>query len=639
MAKQGMRFPQISQAEAVEAYNRTQPGELKRAGREYKGACPNPACDSDDDGFRINPNGRIFCRQCCPSGGPKGSKPPAALEAIQDALGLSRRRADRPRRSPRGIKADPIAPKIAAYSAPGDSKASIDFAALAAKVLALGLPRATEFARSRGIDAEMCRALGWRFAEGADLDKVEAAGLQWPGTRPEAVVLQPVYDADGRPQNLRCRALCDTWGKSRTRSLKGSRNVEPHGIETLDGEEDVLVVEGATDFAAARMAGAVQALGIHGVRSGHDRVVELAREHGCRVTIVFDGDSAGRKGAESLGSKLTAAGLPWREIIPPEGSDLNDVWLSDPGSVKAALDSDGPGTFGSLAVTKWHDPLMRRSWSDVWDVPPIDWLVQGLIARGQIVILAGQPKVGKSSALEWLVATATGYGDSHYLGRAVAQPLRCCIHFPDAGWRAGSRRYKALIPRDAQGVTPLRTDATWDAVLRNAASGEFDLVGIDTLGAAIRDRLDGDGYTDWQGVFQELRSAAETGNCGVLLTHHARKQSTGEPVQDALGSSAIGGGSDAVVLIAKDNKGARTITSSCRDGEDFTRQRLLFAPVRRSVMLAAAAVTSPAKTTSRRNDSRARRAEAETLFGEGLTVPEVSDRTGIPVRTLYRWRE
>lgn len=57
--------------------------QLKKVGSEYKGPCPNPDCDSDDDGFWVKRDGTFGCRKCQP-----GKKNPTAHQAILQAVGL-----------------------------------------------------------------------------------------------------------------------------------------------------------------------------------------------------------------------------------------------------------------------------------------------------------------------------------------------------------------------------------------------------------------------------------------------------------------------------------------------------------------------------------------------------------------------
>ena len=41
---------------------------LVRNGKQLEGPCPNPACEADEDGFRVRDDDGFFCRQCCPNG-------------------------------------------------------------------------------------------------------------------------------------------------------------------------------------------------------------------------------------------------------------------------------------------------------------------------------------------------------------------------------------------------------------------------------------------------------------------------------------------------------------------------------------------------------------------------------------------
>ena len=64
-----------SQARIVERL-----GNLRKRGREWVGPCP--ACGDGDDRFRVTPDGRVYCRQCCPDG-----RNIAAVEQLLRAVG------------------------------------------------------------------------------------------------------------------------------------------------------------------------------------------------------------------------------------------------------------------------------------------------------------------------------------------------------------------------------------------------------------------------------------------------------------------------------------------------------------------------------------------------------------------------
>ena len=57
--------------------------QLKKVGDEWKGPCPNPDCDADDDGFWVKKDGSYGCRKCRPSSANKD-----ACKAILEGAGL-----------------------------------------------------------------------------------------------------------------------------------------------------------------------------------------------------------------------------------------------------------------------------------------------------------------------------------------------------------------------------------------------------------------------------------------------------------------------------------------------------------------------------------------------------------------------
>ena len=127
---------------------------LRKIGDEWHGACPNPACDADDDGFYVRlDNNRVFCRKCCPDG-----KDAAAfktlLRAIEDKTGLK-------------MTAAPVIDLV-----PGGqgAKNKLDEAA-AADLFVLTMRGQFAFDVERGAWRQ-CRGGIWRQGHGAEIEAI-----------------------------------------------------------------------------------------------------------------------------------------------------------------------------------------------------------------------------------------------------------------------------------------------------------------------------------------------------------------------------------------------------------------------------------------------------------------------------------
>lgn len=175
----------------------------------------------------------------------------------------------------------------------------------------------------------------------------------------------------------------------------------PRGLILTEGEAD------ATLMACSVVSGGMDGLiAVHGVTKGADSAVPVAvwrelRSRGLRdVMVLFDEDEAGRKGATANVATATEAGLRATTVRiagldPLLGEkDARDVWtrtlarLVDPAD-EAGFDLAAPDA--SLIQT------MAEYASDVPDSVP--WVVEGLVYRGGVTLLAGPPKGGKSTLL------------------------------------------------------------------------------------------------------------------------------------------------------------------------------------------------------------------------------------------------
>jgi len=112
--------------------------------------------------------------------------------------------------------------------------------------------------------------------------------------------------------------------------LPGARGelFNPEGVapgETLIVCESILdcltLVEHGFERSAAAFSANVTEESIHAIAAARPGA----------VVIAFDGDDAGRRGAESLAHRLNEKGIESRVIAMPDGADVNALFLDDPG--------------------------------------------------------------------------------------------------------------------------------------------------------------------------------------------------------------------------------------------------------------------------------------------------------------------
>ncbi len=209
------------------------------------------------------------------------------------------------------------------------------------------------------------------------------------------------------------------------------------------------------------------------------------------------------------------------------------------------------------------------------DLPPLRWIVPGLIPEGT-TILAAPPKVGKSCLVYQVAVEASIGGD--LLGRRVVPGSVLYLALEDGKRRGQQRLLAALAGRT---MPRGRLEIRWDA--RNIGAGlEEDiadwleghpdavLVAIDTLGK-VRGASDGrrNAYEVDVAAMARLQDLFRDRSVALLIVHHARKESTDDFLTSVSGTYGITGSADTIVVIRrKRNEAFGTLHVTGRDVAD-----------------------------------------------------------------------
>lgn len=199
----------------------------------------------------------------------------------------------------------------------------------------------------------------------------------------------------------------------------------------------------------------------------------------------------------------------------------------------------------------WADELLNA------DLPPLCWLIEGLIIRPGLTILGGAPKVGKS----WLslqMAHAVTTGDL-FLDKPVNETGSVLYYaLEDGAGRMNGRIQKTgwtgdeqvrflfnreLPPLDREGMAVLE----WDI-----RDNRPVLVIIDSLAAAKSSRVDENDGGQMAEVMYGLSRMCTTYSLAMLLVHHHRKSATGSPMADLRGSGALGAAADSILALYRE---------------------------------------------------------------------------------------
>ncbi|MGI8624497.1 MAG: AAA family ATPase [Solirubrobacteraceae bacterium] len=333
-----------------------------------------------------------------------------------------------------------------------------------------------------------------------------------------------------------------------------------------DRAKAVLVVEGEPDAlaAACAMADAPEAVrmpvvGVPGAGFPLRRLVGDLVACGTAVAVLaVDADAAGARLAQAARTELAEHGIAVAQVELSEGHDLGDVlagvedrsaWLAH-SVTDAMIAAEAESTCGDAPDDEAEPPALAfASPAELRAATPAHppWLWTGYIARGAITLLAGKPKVGKST-LAFAVVEAVASRAPTFLGRAVAGGGAVYVSEEGAATLAGK------LPAD-EGVRVLTREGAWPkpswAALVTGAVAEALRVGamllvIDTFTGWAE--LRGDAEKDAGHVQAAMAPLVEAARAGlaVLLVHHQRKAG-GESGDAIRGSSALAGAADILV--------------------------------------------------------------------------------------------
>jgi hypothetical protein len=199
-------------------------------------------------------------------------------------------------------------------------------------------------------------------------------------------------------------------------------------------------------------------------------------------------------------------------------------------------------------------------------IPPLSWLVQGLITQGAITALSGEPKTAKTwLAIELAVTVALG---DRALGEfACPSPGTVALFLTEdheanvrARLRGTVRGHGIADGREppihvkARGTLDLSDDGSVAWLIASARRlGPLALLVIDPLRNTLGSLKEGDN-DDMGKVSETLRAIRDVLGCAVIYVHHTAKQTettaARRPGQRMRGASALHGSYDAGIHLS-----------------------------------------------------------------------------------------
>lgn len=317
--------------------------------------------------------------------------------------------------------------------------------------------------------------------------------------RPGKEFLQRRYEADGTVE----------WGIGETRKVPYRL---PEIIEAgeVAPKRWVFIVEGEKDAEAFWERGYIATCNVGGAGKWLDEYSEILRDR--YVSIVRDKDDAGAKHAAQVMLSMHGRAKQVRLIEAREGKDAYDHFAR------------GYGVDDFLEVSAFKPIDFTGS------IPQTEWIWEGYIAKGDLVLLSGIPKLGKS----WItmaLATVMANENGVFLG-SKAEPGRV-LYFDeenpdDVVWqrlllKLGHKRFDALRYNLNVG---LRLDRHPELLMQEVLLYRPKLIVIDSL-ARVHSK-DENSFSEMSEILNGvLKPLARDSGAGVILIHHHDKAGHG----------------------------------------------------------------------------------------------------------------
>jgi len=468
-------------------------------------------------------------------------------------------------------------------------------------------------------------------------------GSQAPHGR---LVRHTLGDRDGRMVAVHCRMVDPVTGKKLgpvwweqpdgTLGL-GGRRVESlplHGSETLrnlsDGAE-VYVNEGEPARDALVWCGRYAVASVTGAATipSDDVLRCLVR---FRVVLWPDNDGPGQEHMSRIAARLVVVGCQSVEVIEPP-ADAPRGW--DAADLLRPFADQQDHAAGCAAV----DALPRERWAlpaaepqptagvddfslthigDLLAEPEdaVEWLVEDLLPMAGLGFLGAKPKVGKSTLSRNLALAVSRGGE--FLGRRCAQGTVIYLALEEKRSQV-KRHFRLMGATDSDPILVHVAKAPKDglaALLRLMRDHQPVLVIIDPLLRFTRVR-DEKAYAELSNALEGVMAAAREFNCCILATHHAPKATGTDAIDSLLGSTALSGAPDTVMVLRRQEQ-ERTIETVQRYGSDLERAVLTLDPETGLLRLAGTVAEAHRQETHRR---------VLELLGSGveMTTPEVTE--------------
>ena len=395
--------------------------------------------------------------------------------------------------------------------------------------------------RGLSLDVIVKRRLGWangglvtHLLKSFELDDIKATGLvssfgkdffrgriTIPYFEYGAVVTIRGRDFDGMSGNVKYLGLPGV----------GSRI---YGLDQIRGSDTILIAAGELDQIVLSEQG-YAAIGVPGERIWKKPDWDVEVQDARRIYIVFDGDKAGREGAEKLSAHI---GPRSRVVCLPDRTDIGEFFTSK-GKCKEDLDFLISKAKGGLlaspaqAYERWLEVEGNPNLAGLkFNIEELDRELRHGILPGQVVVLLSRTSTGKTVfSLNILQRMRMNKPDIKILLLSLEQTQN---EWFERAHRQHSFYYPHATPMDTvkfwgdnlfivdkNRLTAAELEITVDQF--NFETGKYpDLIVVDYLGYYARS-YQGEEYSRMASAIMDIKGIAKETQSAILAPHQANR--------------------------------------------------------------------------------------------------------------------
>jgi|GEM_PF-746658 len=390
------------------------------------------------------------------------------------------------------------------------------------------------------------------------------------------------------PKSFYCQSQSGmhTWVKN----LDGVRMV-PYNLRELIKSPQVFIVEGEKDVETLRGIGLVGSCNPLGAGKWKPEYNVHFKDK--EVIIIPDNDAIGKEHAKTVLENLQGTAASVKIIELPDLNEKEDVtdWLNKGGTKEKLLELVQQKAAEKIVPLKNAISMQLMSLHDLFNQHnvTVEWQVEGLLPVGGFSILVSKPKVGKSTiARQLALNTAQG---KPFLNRNVKQGAVIYYYSLEEKIEEVKRHFQDMGATGTEAVFISRMDSNAiERINQDVEEKQPVLIIIDHLLRLI-DIEDVSDYVQITKALEPLMFLAREKNVHVLCLHHAKKN-TFQDEDAVLGSTALFGSADTLIMMRESNK-KRKIRTRQRYGKDLNETTLAFDERKRVMNLSAS--TEPPK--------------------------------------------